>query len=101
MRVKLKIPGNVKLTKKVKKVKKKKVYRVNVKWSKNTRATKYYVFRKMEGKKVFKRVATTTQAKYIDKNIKKNKTYSYKIQAIYSNSKLNSDKTAEYNIKVK
>ena len=39
--------------------------------------------------------------KYIDKNIKKNKTYSYKIQAIYSNSKLNSDKTAEYNIKVK
>ena len=101
VRVKLKIPGNVKLTKKVKKVKKKKVYRVNVKWSKNTRATKYYVFRKMEGKKVFKRVATTTQAKYIDKNIKKNKTYSYKIQAIYSNSKLNSDKTAEYNIKVK
>lgn len=101
VRVKLKTPGNVKLTKKVKKVKKKKVYRVNVKWSKNTRATKYYVFRKMEGKKVFKRVATTTQAKYIDKNIKKNKTYSYKIQAIYSNSKLNSDKTAEYNIKVK
>ena len=101
VRVKLKTPSNVKLTKKVRKVKKKKVYRVNVKWSKNKNATKYYVFRKKEGKKVFKRVATTTQAKYIDKNIKKNKTYSYKIQAIYSNSKLNSDKTAEYNIKVK
>ena len=101
MRVKLKTPSNVKLTKKVRKVKKKKVYRVNVKWSKNTSATKYYVFRKMEGKKVFKRVATTTQAKYIDNNVKKNKTYSYKIQAIYSNSKLNSDKTAEYSIKVK
>ena len=55
----------------------------------------------MEGKKVFKRVATTTQPKYIDNNVKKNKTYSYKIQAIYSNSKLNSDKTAEHSIKVK
>ena len=39
--------------------------------------------------------------KYNRKNIKKNKTYSYKIQAIYSNSKLNSDKTAEHSIKVK
>lgn len=101
VRVKLKAPSTVKLTKKIKKVKKKKVYRVNVKWSKNTNATKYYVFRKMEGKKVFKRVATTTQAKYVDNNVKKNKTYSYKIQAVYSNSKLNSDKTAEHSITVK
>lgn len=47
VRVKLKTPTGVKLTKKSKKItKKKKSYSVTVKWTKNTNAVKYYVYRR-------------------------------------------------------
>lgn len=38
-------------------------------------------------------IATTTKPKYIDTKVKKNKKYYYKIKSIYSNTKLNSNKT--------
>lgn len=100
VRVKLKTPANVKLKKKVKKVKKKKTFSVSVKWSKNTNAIKYYVYRKVAGQKSYKKIATTTKAKYVDKTVKKNKKYYYKIKAINSNSKLNSNRTAAYSIQI-
>ena len=43
-------------------------------------------------------LSTTTKPKYIDTKVKKNKKYYYKIKAIYSNTKLNSDKTPAYAI---
>ena len=45
-------------------------------------------------------IATTTKPKYIDTKVKKNKKYYYKIKAIYSNTKLNSDKTPAYAIEI-
>lgn len=100
VRVKLKAPANVKLKKKIKKVKNKKTFSVNIKWSKNTNAVKYYVYRKVAGQKSYKKIAITTKAKYVDKKVKKNKKYYYKIKAINSNSKLNSKKTAAYSIQI-
>lgn len=101
VRVKLKTPSGVKLTKRSKKIsKKKKSYTVTVKWTKNTSATKYYVYRRALGKSSYTKVATTTVSKYIDTKVKKNKKYYYKIKAIHSNSKLNSDKTQAYAIEI-
>lgn len=101
VRVKLKAPSKVTLTKKVKKLKKKKKFSVNIKWKKNTKAVKYYVYRKVAGATSYKKIATTTKAKYTDKKVKKNKTYYYKIKAINSNSKLNSARTPAYSIQIK
>lgn len=99
VRVKLKTPTGVKLTKKSKKItKKKKSYRVTVKWTKNTNAVKYYVYRRLSTKRSYTRIATTTKPKYIDTKVKKNKKYYYKIKSIYSNTKLNSNKTPAYAI---
>lgn len=99
VRVKLKTPTGVKITKKSKKItKNKKSYSVTVKWTKNTNAVKYYVYRRLSTKSSYTRIATTTKPKYIDTKVKKNKKYYYKIKAIYSNTKLNSDKTPAYAI---
>lgn len=100
VRVKLKSPAKITLTRKVKKVNGKKSYSVKVKWTKNTNATKYYVYRKMAGKSTYKKIATTTKPQYTDTSVKKNKTYSYKIKAINANTKLNSDKSIAKSIKV-
>ncbi|MFQ9213816.1 MAG: Ig-like domain-containing protein, partial [Eubacterium ventriosum] len=101
VRVKLKTPTGVKLTKKSKKItKKKKSYSVTVKWTKNTNAVKYYVYRRLSTKSSYTRIATTIKPKYIDTKVKKNKKYYYKIKAIYSNTKLNSDKTPAYAIEI-
>lgn len=100
VRVKLKSPAKITLTRKVKKANGKKSYSVKVKWTKNTNATKYYVYRKMAGKSTYKKIATTTKPQYIDTKVKKNKIYSYKIKAINANTKLNSDKSIAKSIKV-
>lgn len=100
VRVKLESPTKITLTRKVKKVNGKKSYSVKVKWTKNTNATKYYVYRKMAGKSTYKKIATTTKPQYTDTSVKKNKTYSYKIKAINANTKLNSDKSIAKSIKV-
>ena len=65
---------------------------------KNTNAVKYYVYRRLSTKRSYTRIATTTKPKYIDTKVKKNKKYYYKIKSIYSNTKLNSNKTPAYAI---
>ncbi len=100
VRVKLKSPSKVTLTRKVKKTNGKKKYSVKVKWTKNTNATKYYVYRKMAGNSTYKKIATTAKPQYTDTNVNKNKIYYYKIKAINSNTKLNSDKSTAKSIKI-
>lgn len=93
VRVKLKKPTGVSVKKLSTKAKGKKYKNIKIKWKKNSNAVNYYVFRRTSGAKSYKRIATTTTNKYIDKNKKKNKRYYYKIKAVYSNTKLNSDRS--------
>ena len=62
------------------KTKGKKYANVKITWKKNTNAVKYYVYRRMVGKSSYTHIATTTAAKYTDKNKKKGKKYYYKIK---------------------
>lgn len=100
VRVKLKAPTNVKVKKLSTKAKSKKYANIKVSWKKNSKAVKYYVYRKSSTNKTYKRIATTTTAKYTDKNKLKKRTYYYKIKAIYSNTKLNSDNSSVHSINI-
>ena len=100
VRVKLKAPTNVKVKKLSTKAKSKKYANIKVKWKKNSKAVEYYVYRKSSTNKTYKKIATTTSPKYIDKNKLKKRTYYYKIKAIYSNTKLNSDNSSVHSVSI-
>lgn len=101
VRVKLVTPTNIKIKKTGGKTKGKKYANVKITWKKNTNAVKYYVYRRMVGKSSYTHIATTTSAKYTDKNKKKGKKYYYKIKSIYSNTKCNSYRSKATKISVK
>ncbi len=101
VRVKLVTPTNIKIKKTGGKTKGKKYANVKITWKKNTNAVKYYVYRRMVGKSSYTHIATTTAAKYTDKNKKKGKKYYYKIKSIYSNTKCNSYRSNATKISVK
>lgn len=101
VRVKLVTPTNVKVKKTGGTTKGKKYANIKITWKKNTNAVKYYVYRKMAGKSSYTQIATTTSAKYTDKNKKKGKKYYYKIKSIYSNTKCNSYRSKATKISVK
>lgn len=101
VRVKLITPTNIKIKKTGGITKGKKYANVKITWKKNTNAVKYYVYRRMAGKSSYTHIATTTTAKYTDKNKKKGKKYYYKIKSIYSNTKCNSYRSNATSITVK
>lgn len=101
VRVKLITPTNIKIKKTGGITKGKKYANVKITWKKNTNAVKYYVYRRMAGKSSYTHIATTTTAKYTDKNKKKGKKYYYKIRSIYSNTKCNSYRSKSTKISVK
>ncbi len=71
---KLKAPTNVKAIAGKKKV--------TVKFNKATGATKYQIFRSTKKSSGYKRIATTTKVKYVDKKVKKGKRYYYKVKSV-------------------
>lgn len=99
IRVKLKTPENVKVKQLSTKAKNKKCANISITWKKVSSATKYYVFRSSGSG--YKKIATTTKRKYIDKNRKKGVQYKYKIRAVYSVLRCNSYKSNAVTIKVK
>ena len=88
IRVKLIKPKNVKVKKLSTKAKGIRYANIRIRWTKNTNAVKYYVYRSSGSG--YKKIATTKKPKYIDKNKKKGVKYYYKVRAVYSNSKCNS-----------
>ena len=100
VRVKLATPTNVKVTKLSTKAKSKKYANIKVSWKKNSNAVCYYVYRSTKKGSDYKKIATTTSAKYIDKNKKKGKTFYYKIRSVYSNTKCNSYRNTGVKIKL-
>ena len=101
VRVILVTPTNVKAVKTSGATKGKKYSNIKVTWKKNSNAAKYYVYRRKKGNTTYKKVATTTTAKYTDKNRKKGNTFYYKIVSVYSNTKCNSSKSAYAKLKLK
>lgn len=100
VRVKLKAPSKVTVKKLSTKAKGKKYANIKVQWKKNKNAVAYYVYRKRAGDKTYKKVAVTTKNSFVDKNKKKKYTYYYKIKAVYSNSKCNSNNSTAVKIKI-
>lgn len=68
---------------------------IKIKWKKVTSADKYYIYRAKQGSSKYDYVTATTKTTYTDKKADNpNKSYSYKIKAVYSkNSKGNSYKS--------
>lgn len=99
VRVKLATPKIKKVKKLKTKAKGKKYANISIKWKKNKNAVKYYVYRLVNGK--YKKIATTTNVTYIDKNRKKGRTYTYKVKAVFSNRKCNSVKSEAVSITLK
>lgn len=100
VRVKLKAPSKVTVKKLFGKAKGKKYANIKVQWKKNKNAVAYYVYRKREGSKTYKKIAVATNNSFVDKNRKKKNTYYYKIKAVYSNSKCNSNNSVAVKIKL-
>ena len=68
---------------------------ISMKWPKKKKAIKYRVYRekynasiKREKKKYYKRIKTTKKRKFVDKKVKKNKYYSYFVDAINKKGKV-------------
>ncbi len=57
--------------------------KVTLTYGKVKGADKYYIYRKT-GSGSFKRIASTTSTKYVDKNVKKGTTYTYTVKAVRS-----------------
>lgn len=57
--------------------------KVKVKWKKITGAKKYKIYRRTGTSGSFKLIKTTTAKSYTDKNLKKGKTYYYRVVACY------------------
>ncbi|MBE5938103.1 MAG: hypothetical protein E7265_08750 [Lachnospiraceae bacterium] len=86
-----------KKTKKTKK-KKPKYAKISVSWKKNSKAVSYQVYRKTSTQKSYKQIAVVTTNKYLDKKKKIGKTYYYKIKAIHSDTRCNSQNSASKKI---
>ncbi len=74
---------------------------VNIKWSKNSDATKYEVYM-AKGKGKFKKIATVKAKKlsFVKKSLAKNTTYSFKVRAVDSNGFAGPfSKTVKYKLK--
>lgn len=100
IRVKLATPTKVKVKKMSTKAKSKNYANVKITWKKNKNAVCYYVYRSTKKGSGYKKIATTTTAKYVDKNKKKGKTFYYKIRSVYSNTKCNSYRNTGIKIKL-
>lgn len=100
VRVKLATPTKITVKKLKKKAAKKKYANLYIKWAKNKNAAKYYVYRSTKKGSGYKKIATTKKPHYTDKKRLKGKTYYYKIQSVYSNTKCNSLKSAAVKFKV-
>lgn len=98
VRVMLKNP--TKVTVKANKAKKVRKTKVTVKWNASKGAVRYDIYRKAANKKTYKKIGSTKKTTFVDKTKKKKTTYYYKIQAIHSNSKCNSDFSAVKSIKL-
>ncbi len=55
---------------------------IKISWDKVSSAKEYAIYRKSSGESKWKKITTTTKLSYIDKNVKNNKTYSYRVKAI-------------------
>ncbi len=55
---------------------------IQVKWSKVSYATSYYVYRKEKGDSTWTRIATVKGTSYVDKNVEFDETYTYTVRAI-------------------
>ena len=56
--------------------------RVTITYKKSTGATKYEIYRSTKKSSGYKKIATTSKTKYIDKKVSKGKRYYYKVRAI-------------------
>ena len=56
----------------------------NINWSKANQKSRYYVYRSTSKNGTYKKIATVNGTRsYIDKKVKKNKTYYYKVKAVH------------------
>lgn len=60
---------------------------ITIKYTSKDKATKYIIYRQT-GNGSFKKIATTSKTTYVDKKVKKNKTYSYKVVAYSKKGKV-------------
>ncbi len=56
--------------------------RVAITYKKASGANKYQIYRSLKKNSGFKRIATTTRLKYVDKKVKKGKRYYYKVRSV-------------------
>ena len=61
-----------------------------LKWSAIDGAEKYYIYRATSKTGTYKYLASTTSAKYVDKDVTEGKTYYYKVKAIHAKESANS-----------
>ena len=73
--------------------------RAIITFNKNNTSKKYQIYRSTKKDGKYKRIITTTKNKYIDKKIKKKKTYYYKVRSV--NSPFYSVFTKKIKVKVK
>lgn len=93
VRVKLATPSKVSVKKLNTKAKSKKYANIKITWKKNKNAAYFSIFRKSSVTKSYKKIGTTTDTSFIDKNRRKGRTYYYKIRAVHNNGYLNSAKS--------
>lgn len=100
IKVKLVTPTKLKISVKKPTNCKAKYKNLKITWKKNKNAVKYYVFRKKQNSS-YKKIATVKTNSFVNKNVRRNRTFSYKIQSVYSNSSSNSAKSKAKSIYVK
>lgn len=72
---------------------------IKVKWGKVDGSSEYTIYRSTKKKGSYKKIGSTKSTSFKDKNVKKGKTYYYKIVANHSNSKFDSAKSSYVKIK--
>ena len=72
-----------------------------IKWGKIKGAKNYVVYRATKENGKYKKIGTTKKVKFIDKKVKKNKTYYYKVVAKHKKSSYSSAKSAAKGVKMK
>lgn len=71
-------------------------------WDKISKASKYYIYRAASESGEYEKIGSTTSTSYTDKTVKSDKTYYYKVKAVYSdNTSANSAYSSVVKIKVK
>ncbi|MBR5230012.1 MAG: hypothetical protein IKW01_04060 [Firmicutes bacterium] len=74
---------------------------IQLKWYEVDGADKYEIYRKVSKNGTYKKIKTTTKLSFIDRDLKKGKTYYYKLKAISTeNAKLNSKFSAVTSAKI-